>query len=133
MLPTSQVPAPDALPGMLLGTTAGSDEVYAATWLRDADFLGPEESYLAVSVRTPYNATPLPMLSLDAAVHVDGESIFDDPLSAAIHSEMGYHYGAVVPTTATEPEVTVDVVSPPQVSRHEGYETAFLTTPSLSF
>ena len=133
MIPTSQVPAPDDLPGTLLGTAAGSDEVYAATWLSEADFLGPEESYLAVSVRTPYNRIPLPMMSLDATVDADGESPFDDTLSAAIHPEMGYHYGAVVEAATPEPAVSVDVVSPPQVSRHEGYETAFITTPSLSF
>lgn len=133
MMPTSQVPAPDALPGTLLGTAAGSDEVYAATWLRDADFLGPAESYLAVSVQTPYNGIPLPMMAIDATVDVDGESVYDDPLSAAIHPDIGYHYGAVVSTTAADPDVTVDVISPPQVSRHEGYETAFLTTPTLSF
>jgi len=132
-LPTSKVPAADALPGTLLGTAAGSDEVYVATWLRDADFLSSNESYLAVSVRTPYNAIPLPMMSLDGTVSVDGETVHDDALSAAVHPEIGYHYGAVVPTATADTEVTVDVISQPQVSRHEGYETAFLTTPSLSF
>ncbi|WP_254273766.1 iron transporter [Haloarcula marina] len=135
MLPTSQAPATDALPGTLLGTQTGSDGVYAASWLSpsDAAFLAEGESYLAISPRTPYNRVPLPMMSLDATVQQDGETAFDDALTAAVHPELGYHYGAVVPTDGSEPSVTVDVIAPPQVSRHEGYETAFLGTPSLSF
>jgi hypothetical protein len=132
MMPTSQVPAPDALPGELLGTQKGSDEVYAASWLSEADFLGSGESYLAVSVRTPYNRVPLPMMSLDGTVDVGGETAFDDALTAAIHPDIGYHYGAVVAATG-DPSVTVETVGPPQVSRHEGYETAFLGTQTLEF
>ncbi|MDS0257959.1 iron transporter [Haloarcula sp. S1CR25-12] len=132
MIPTSQLPATDALPGELLGTAKGSDEVYAATWLSDADFLGSGESYLAVSVHTPYNRVPLPMMSLDGTVDVGGETAFDDALTAAIHPDIGYHYGAVVPATG-DPTVTVETVAPPQVSRHEGYETAFLATPTVEF
>jgi len=133
MLPTSQVPPAEALPGRLLGTASGSDEVYAATWLTDAEFLDSGESYLAVSVRTPYNRVPLPLLSVDGAVGADGETLFDGALTAAIHPKIGYHYGAVVETAAEEPSITVDCVAPPQVSRHEGYETAFLATPTLGF
>jgi hypothetical protein len=133
MLPTSQVPAAEDLPGDLLGTASGSDEVYAATWLADADFLAEGESYLAVSVRTPYNRVPLAMMSLDGTVEADGETVFEDALSAAIHPDIGYHYGAVVESTTDSPSVTVETVAPPQVSRHEGYETAFLGTPTVSF
>jgi len=132
MIPTSTVPTADALPGTVLGTKKGSDEVYAATWLTDADVLDSGQSYLAVSVRTPYNRVPLPMMTLDATVAVDGETVYDDGLSAAIHPDIGYHYGAVVETTG-DPSVTVETIAPPQVSRHEGYETAFLDTPTLSF
>jgi len=132
MLPTSQVPAPEALPGELLGTGRGSDEVYAATWLTGADFLESGQSYLAVSVRTPYNRVPLPMMSLDSTVDVGGETVYDDALSAAVHPDIGYHYGAVVEATG-DPAVTVETVGPSQVSRHEGYETAFLRGPTLNF
>jgi len=38
-----------------------------------------------------------------------------------------------VDTPSGEPSVTVETVAPPQVSRHEGYETAFLATPTLDF
>jgi len=133
MVPTSQLPATDSLPGQLLGTASGSDEVYAATWLPDADFLADGESYLAISVRTPYNRVPLPMMSLDGTVEADGETTFDDALSAAIHPDLGYHYGAVVETTTDSPSVSVEAIAPPQVSRHEGYETAFMSTTTLSF
>ncbi|MBV0923630.1 hypothetical protein KTS45_05390 [Halomicroarcula limicola] len=133
MIPTSQTPPAGQLPGSVLGTKKGNDGVYAATWLTEADFLGDGESYLAVSPRTPYNRIPLPMMSLDASVEASGETAFDDALSAAIHPDLGYHYGAVVPATGSDPSVTVEVIAPPQVSRHEGFETAFLSTPSLSF
>ncbi|KAA9407709.1 hypothetical protein Har1131_13140 [Haloarcula sp. CBA1131] len=133
MVPTSQVPEVSALPGTVLGTDKGSDGVYAVTWVQDAAFLSDGESYLAVSARTPYNRVPLPMMSLDGSVEADGETVFDDALTAGVHPELGYHYGAVVETATQEPSVGVDVVAPPQVSRHEGYETAFLTTPSFSF
>jgi len=134
MVPTSQAPGADSdLPGQLLGTASGSDEVYVALWLSNGEFLEDGESYLAVSVRTPYNRVPLPMVSLDGAVEANGETVYDDALAAGIHPDIGYHYGAVVPSTTEEPSVTVDTIAPPQVSRHEGYETAFLSTPTLSF
>ena len=132
MMPTSQVPAPADLPGELLGTAKGSDEVYAATWLTDTDFLDAGQSYLAISVHTPYNRVPLPMMSLDGTVEVDGETAYDDALSAAVHPDIGYHYGAVVEATG-DPSVTVETIGPSQVSRHEGYETAFLGTPTVEF
>ncbi|QIO22261.1 iron transporter [Haloarcula sp. JP-L23] len=133
MRPVSQTPVADELPGTLLGTKKGSDGVYAATWLSEADFLADGESYLAVSVRTPYNRVPLPMMSLDGTVETGGETVFDDALGAALHPDLGYHYGAVVETSESDPSVGVDVVAPSQTSRHEGYETAFLATPSFSF
>ncbi len=132
MMPTSRVPAPEDLPGELLGTAKGSDEVYAATWLAEADFLDSGQSYLAVSVRTPYNRVPLPMMSLDGNVEIDGETAYDDSLSAAVHPDIGYHYGAVVEASG-DPAVTVETVGPSQTSRHEGYETAFLGTPTVEF
>jgi hypothetical protein len=133
MIPMSRSPEADTLPGTLLGTERGSDEVYVASWLRDLDALDSGDSYLAVSVRTPYNRVPLPMMSLDATVDAGGETVFDDALTAGIHPEIGYHYGAVVPSSVSEPSVTVETIAPPQVSRHEGYETAFLTTPTVTF
>ncbi len=132
MMPTSQVPTPESLPGELIGTAKGSDEVYAATWLTDAGFLDSGQSYLAVSVRTPYNRVPLPMMSLDGSVNVDGETVYDDALTATVHPDIGYHYGAIVEATG-DPSLTVETVGPSQVSRHEGYETAFLGTPTFEF
>ena len=132
MIPTSQLPTADSLPGELLGTAGGSDEVYAATWLTDADFLASGESYLAVSVRTPYNRVPLGLMTVDGTVTVDGETAFDDGLRPAVHPNIGYHYGAVVPATG-DPTITVETVAPSQASRHEGYETAFLTRPTVEF
>ena len=45
---------------------------------------------------------------------------------------LGYHYGAVVDTPSAGDELTVRVRTAPQVDRHEGYETAFLSMPDAS-
>jgi len=47
-------------------------------------------------------------------------------------SKLGYHYGTPVPSLADDDQVTVTILTPPQVARHEGYETAFVETPPVS-
>jgi hypothetical protein len=39
---------------------------------------------------------------------------------------LGYHYGAPIRGLASADRLTLSVTTPPQVARHEGYETAFL-------
>ena len=84
-----------------------------------------EGPYLAISPRTPYNRYPLPFASLSAG---DGEVA---PLTGALDPELGFHYGRVLEAAPSGPvEVVVD--APPQLARHEGYETAFVEMPSVT-
>ncbi|GGM65234.1 hypothetical protein J2752_000326 [Halarchaeum rubridurum] len=123
MLPSSALPAPDALPGRHLGTGRIGDAAVAATVLDDATRFGGTESdvYLAVSPRTPYNRYPLPMAGFSA--RVDGA---DYDLVETLDDDLGHHYGIALDADVARATVSLDV--PPQVSRHEGYETAFLDT-----
>jgi len=120
-VPRSVAPAAGSLPGRLLGTARTGDVVLALTLLADpppgVDAAGP---YLAVSARTPYNRTVLPRMGLVATVA--GE---EHRLRRTLDPALGYHYGTTVAGVASGDRVAVDVETPPQVARHEGYETAF--------
>jgi len=95
-------------------------------------FVSEGESYLAVSPRTPYNRYPLPFMSLSATLTRDGETVSDHALDPALDPDLGYHYGAPIPALETGDEVALSVGVPPQVSRHEGYERAFLGMPDVT-
>jgi len=134
MVPTTQLVEPDALPGTVRGTAKSGDATLAVTTLDDATPFGGDESetYLAVSARTPYNRYPLPMMSLSGTLVRGGETVFDDSLTTALDADLGTHYGAPVPGVESGDELTLSVDAPPQVARHEGYETAFLSMPAAT-
>lgn len=83
------------------------------------------ETYLAVVAWTPYNEFVVPYTTL--STEVNGQSI---TLDESIDPEIGHHYGAFVDAEEGD-EVTVSMDTPPQVARHEGYETAFMETGSF--
>jgi hypothetical protein len=116
MLPVSRLPPREDLPGTTLGAGLSGDAAVAGTVL-DAppDGVDGNGPYLAISPRTPYNRYPLPFASLSAD---------DESLSAVVDSAVGFHYGRVLDVRPEAVEVTVD--APPQLARHEGYETAFV-------
>ncbi|MCU4717081.1 DUF7350 domain-containing protein [Halapricum hydrolyticum] len=120
-MPLSYAPPVGELPGSPV--TVGS--------VGDAEFVATvEDGALIVSPRTPYNGFSIPGFSLSAAVESVG---FDDALTDAIGPTLGAHYRAELDG---EPEsgdtVTITVESPSSLSRHEGYETAFLERGSVS-
>jgi hypothetical protein len=133
MLPSSQVPTFDALPGDVLGAAASGDAKFVITALEDASRFGgsQDQIYLAVSPRTPYNRIMIPMMSLSGTLTRDGSSVFDGILQAAIDPELRYHYGATVGDGRSGDELTITVDAPPQTARHEGYETAFADMPPM--
>jgi hypothetical protein len=133
MLPSTAVPEPEDLPGTLRGTGTTGDAEFAVATVGDASAYGgsEDEAYLAVSPRTPYNRFTLPLMSLSATLTRDGGTVFDDILRATVSPEMDIHYGAPVPSVEPGDELTITVDAPPQLSRHEGYETAFLEMESV--
>ena len=127
MVPSSQLPPPAELPGRVLGEATSGDGRFVATALEEPpEGVDGSGTYLAVSARTPYNRFPLPFTSVSARVDRGGETTFDDTLVATIDPELQYHYGAVVDAIESGDELALSFGAPPQVSRHEGYETAFL-------
>jgi hypothetical protein len=126
MLPLSQVPAPAELPGRVVGEGPSGDATVVVTAVDEAPFVEGDGSYLLVSPRTPYNRVPLPSMSLSATLSRGDEPVFDGRLAGGIEPTAGFHYGATVDAVEAGDELTVAVDSPPQMSRHEGYETAFV-------
>jgi hypothetical protein len=52
-------------------------------------------------------------------------------LQAALDDELGFHYGRVL-DARPEGSIEVTVDAPPQLARHEGYETAFVEMSSVT-
>jgi hypothetical protein len=132
--PDGRLPAPDALPGEPRGVAEAGETPLAVTTLSDATPFGGGESevYLAVSPRTPHNEFPLPLAGLSATLDRGGETVFAGDLSPALAPGLGHHYGAAVSGVRAGDDLTVSVDTPPQVARHEGYETAFFDLPAAT-
>lgn len=125
--PSSRAPPVDDLPGTHLGTERSADADLVVVETDDERLAGDDEAYLAVSPRTPHNGIVLPLTSLSATVSRDGEVLVEGlELRETLDEAFGHHYGAGVDALESGDEVTVEVESPPQVTRHDGYETAFL-------
>ncbi|WP_254542780.1 iron transporter [Halomarina pelagica] len=125
-LPQSIAPVPRALPGALLGTERSGDAVFAATAL-DAPPAGlaGEGRYLVLSPRSRYNRFLLPAMGVRGTLTRDGTTAFEGDLVRTFDPALGYHYGAVVPEARAADRLRVEVTTPPQTARHEGYERAF--------
>lgn len=132
MAPISRVPEKPDLPGEVVGEAASGDAEFLVAAPDEApEFVADGETYLVVSPRTPYNRFPLPFMGVSATLTRDGESVFDGALDPAVGPDLGYHYGAAVEGVESGDELTVVPEPPPQVSRHEGYETAFVEMPEM--
>jgi hypothetical protein len=128
MMPQSTLPPAEELPGELRGTAETGDAKLVVTTL-DSPPEGvdapADASYLAVSARTPYNRMVLPSMAMEGTLTGDGTT-FDGELVRTLDPDLGYHYGAPVDGVAAGDELELRVPTPPQVARHEGYETAFV-------
>ncbi|SDK17855.1 DUF7350 domain-containing protein [Natronorubrum texcoconense] len=109
------------------------DAAFVATLLEsDSRLADGEDYYVLVSPRTPYNRVPLADMSLRAAVERDGETVTDDAtLEQTIDGEYDLHYGTSLADVRSGDSVAIQIESPPQVARHQGYETAFLEMPPI--
>jgi hypothetical protein len=118
------LPPAGAYPGRDLGVPESHDAAFVVRYL-PASRLADGGGYLLVSPRTPYNRVPLPDMALSVEGDIEGE------LTQTLDSELGYHYGTPAALAAGDTFELV-VESPPQVARHQGYETAFIEMPSMS-
>ena len=125
-VPLAQVPERGDLPGVAATGVSGDADFVVFRPEENPHFVGDDETYLAVSARTPYNRYPLPFASLSATLTRDGETVYDDAIDPALDPDLGYHYGAGMSDLQSGDSLTLTVDAPPQVSRHEGYETAFV-------
>ena len=133
MVPSSQVPPAGELPGRVLGEASSGDARLVATALQELPAgIEGAGTYLAVSARTPYNRYPLPFMGLSGRVERGGSAVFEGSFTATVEPSLGYHYGAVVDSVESGDAIALDVGAPPQIARHEGYETAFLDMPAAS-
>ena len=132
-VPVGRAVAVESLPGTHIGTGRSGDAVFevfvAPSSAVDGRF--GDDPYLYVSARTPYNGIVLPMMGLQVAVRSDGE-VSESQLTRTLDPDLGYHYGASVPGISDGDEVTVETTVPPQIARHDGYETAFLEMDAVS-
>jgi len=119
------------LGGTALGTGLADDIRYAAAILTDDRF--GDAPYLAVTAATRYNELVIPSMGLAGTLTgSDGETVVEGAsLQPSLDHDLGFHYGVAVPGATGEETATVDVTTPPQVARHEGYETAFFETPTV--
>ncbi|MXV63337.1 hypothetical protein GS429_14935 [Natronorubrum sp. JWXQ-INN-674] len=123
--PPSVGPPVNELPGELFGPERSGDAKVSVNAVR-TDRFTDDPAYLAVSVRTPYHDISLPSASLNVTVERDGTPVLErEPLTETLDHEFGHHYGIGTDGLERGDEITVAVDSPPQVSRHDGYETAF--------
>ncbi|ELZ97976.1 hypothetical protein C440_01973 [Haloferax mucosum ATCC BAA-1512] len=133
-VPTGKANAVESLGGTHLGRQTSSDAVFDAFVVEDGSRLDGDGSYLCVSARTPYNEFILPMMSVRATVERDGTTVIDGKrLRGTLDPELGYHYGIAVDAIEFGDTVSLDVDVPPQVARHDGYETAFMSFETMQF
>jgi hypothetical protein len=128
-MPLARAPKVSELPGRILGRTTNGDAPFVMTAIEDATRFGAG-TYLAVSPRTPYNRYILPAMSLSARVVRGGNTVFDGTLTATLDPALNYHYGKMASSIESGDKIEVTVDAPPQVARHEGYETAFFDMPA---
>jgi hypothetical protein len=126
MMPRGQTSPASELPGEELGDATSGDARFIARALSVPDGVDGAGRYLAISAQTPYNRYPLPFMSLSATVMRDGSAVFEGDLTGTLHPDFAYHYGTVVDSLQSGDQIQLTVDAPPQVSRHEGYETAFV-------
>jgi hypothetical protein len=71
-------------------------------------------------------------MGLSVSVSRGGTTVLDRRLERTLDPEAGYHYGIGGIALTSGDTVTVSVDVPPQIARHDGYETAFVQMDSFS-
>ncbi|GGJ01853.1 iron transporter [Halobellus salinus] len=131
-VPVGRALAVESLPGRHLGSENAGDAVFEVFVVDSGDGRFGDDPYLYASARTPHNGIIIPMMGLEGVVRRDGEVAWESTLQSGLDPDLGYHYGASVPGVREGDEVTITTTVPPQVARHDGYETAFLEIGDVS-
>ncbi|WP_311172580.1 DUF7350 domain-containing protein [Halobellus ordinarius] len=133
-VPVGRAPAVESLPGRHLGSARSGDAIFETFAVDPGSVDGRfgSEPYLSVSARTPHNRFVVPMMGLEATLRREGEIVAESRLQRTLDPEIGYHYGAAVDEVRDGDELTIATTVPPQVARHDGYETAFLEMDDVS-
>ncbi|WP_158855274.1 hypothetical protein [Halorhabdus sp. CUG00001] len=112
-------------------TTRAGDARYLVA-LRDESPPGIDSGpYLAVIPHTRYNRIRLSRMGLSARFTTGGGPI-ETQLTRTFDPELGYHYGTALSADPAGESISLLAETPPQVARHEGYETAFFDLPTAS-
>ncbi|WP_049972245.1 twin-arginine translocation signal domain-containing protein [Haladaptatus cibarius] len=133
-VPAGRAPDPKKLPGTVVGTKSSGDADFVVTVVEPSNrFTDSDKSYLAVSPRTPYNRIVLPRLSLSMELLRNDNTISTGSIAPALDPELDNHYGTAVEDIQSGDTLRLTIDSPPQVARHDGYETAFMEMPPMEF
>jgi len=133
-VPSPVAPKRSALPGREIGKGSSDDATFLATVVEgESRFSEDDRPYLIVSPRTPYNRVVLPRMTLRTRIERDGETVFQGPLQASLDPKLSCYYGTSVPPIESGDTITVDIQTPPQLARHDGYETAFIDMSKVEF
>jgi hypothetical protein len=131
------------VPGEVIGRPTAADVVFDVRALTGDDATdrlssdtaaGGDHAYLAVTPHTPHNGLVLPNMGLRLVVDGSTQTGFDGILDRTVDPELGYHHGLAIPRARLDDASTLalETLTPPQVARHAGYETAFLDVPRVS-
>jgi len=125
------LPPADEYPGVDLGVHSSGDADFVVRYIEDSRLAEDGDNYLFISPRTPYNRIPLPDMSLSIEGEIMEAMEDEKRPQQTLDDELGHHYGM---TISLEPGDSFEIVveTPPQVSRHQGYETAFLDMPTMT-
>ncbi|MFU8870088.1 hypothetical protein [Natronococcus sp.] len=107
--------------------TAHSGDLEFGVGTLESESAGGDGGAVVVSARTRHNRFPVPLAGLSIAPVRDGSLGETVRLAERLDADLGHHYGGTLEDERLEgiEELAVVVDSPPQLSRHEGYETAF--------
>ncbi|PSP74593.1 iron transporter [Halobacteriales archaeon QH_9_66_26] len=121
-IPVGRAPPVERLPGTPIGRATSGDAVVPMRAI-------PDESggtRIAAFPRTPYNRIVLPLMALSATIERNAQTVAETPLTRTLDPRLGYHHAAPIEDVRPDDTLRVSVETPPQVARHDGYETAFL-------
>lgn len=133
MMPVPQQPQFEDIPVELTDGKLTNGARVAVGTTDAAEFGVDSEQYLVVATQSQYNRYMLPLMSVAATITRDGDELYSDTIDSSLHPDIGHFYGAGVPELQPGDEVVIVFQSPPQTSRHIGYEESFRRMETLNY